>query len=136
MLLSIALKFEISVFFGMPRDFKVFHSSFGLPIHSESLPSKNARFFAVINFNVLYFAFLYSSLSIWSLDFFNLLKSLSLVFICSKISPSNYFWVFALTLLVLQGAILSTTILNFYKVQYCQQLSLIFTRYNIINNYP
>ena len=64
LLLSTALKFEISVFCCMPRDFKVSHSSFGFPIFSESLSSKNARFFAAINFNVLYFAFFYSSLSI------------------------------------------------------------------------
>ena len=57
MLLSTALKFEISVFCGMPRDFKVSHSSFAFPIFSESLSSKTARFFAAINFNVLYFAF-------------------------------------------------------------------------------
>ena len=61
---STALKFEISVFCGMPKDFKVSHSSFGFPIFSESLSSKNARLFAAINFNVLYFAFLLSSLSI------------------------------------------------------------------------
>ena len=64
LLLSTTLKFEIIVFCGMPREFKVSHSSFGFPIFSESLSSKNARFFAAINFNVLYFAFLYSSLSI------------------------------------------------------------------------
>ena len=45
LLLSTALKFEISVFFGIPRNFKVSHSSFGFPIHSESLSSKNAIFF-------------------------------------------------------------------------------------------
>ena len=116
LLLSTALKFEISVFCGMLRDFKVSHSSFGFPIFSESLSSKNARFFfTVINFNVLYFAFLYSSLSIWSLDFLNFLKSLSLVFIFSKTSLSNHFWVFAVTLLVLKGATLLTTILIFWK---------------------
>ena len=114
MLFSTALKFEIIVFFGMPRYFKVSHISFGFQIYSESLSSKNACFFAVINFNVLYFAFLYSSLSIWSLDFLNLLKSLSPVFIFSKTSTSNHLWVFTLTLLVLQGAILSTTILIFW----------------------
>ena len=64
LLLSTALIFEISVFCGMPRDFKVSHCSFSFPIFSENLSSKNARFFAAINFNVLYFAFLYSSLSI------------------------------------------------------------------------
>ena len=64
LLLSTPLKFEINVFCGMPRDFKVSHSSFGFPIFSESLSSKNARFFAAFNFNLLYFAFLYSSLSI------------------------------------------------------------------------
>ena len=53
--------------------------------------------------------FLYSSLSIWSLDFLNFLKSLSLVFIFSKTSLSNHFWAFALTLLVLKGTTLSTT---------------------------
>ena len=113
MLLSTALKFETSVFFGMPRDFKVSHSCFGFLIHSESLSSKNANFFAVINFNVLHFAFLYSSLSLRSLDFLKLLKSLSPVFIRSKTSPSNHFWGFALTLWS-------------YKVHYCQQLSLFF----------
>ena len=64
LLLSTALKFEISVFSGMLGDFKVSHSSFSFPIFSESLSSKNARFFAEINFVVLYFAFLSSSLSI------------------------------------------------------------------------
>ena len=44
LLLSTALKFEISVFCGMPRDFNVSHSSFGFPIFSASLSSKNARF--------------------------------------------------------------------------------------------
>ena len=73
----------------------------------------------------MYFAFLYNSLSIWNLDFANLLKSLSLVFIFSKTSPSNQFWVFALTLLVLQDAILSTTILIFWKkFQYTSFMSL------------
>ena len=61
---STALKFGISVVYGMPRDFKASHSSFGFPIFSASLSSKNACFFAAINFKVLYFAFLYSSLSI------------------------------------------------------------------------
>ena len=64
LLLSTALELEISVFCGMQRDFKVSHNSFGFPIFSESLSQKNARFFATINFNVLYFVFLYSSLSI------------------------------------------------------------------------
>ena len=63
-LLSTTLKFEISVFCDMPRDFKVSHSFFGFPIFSDSLSSKNACFFAAINFNVFYFAFLCSSLSI------------------------------------------------------------------------
>ena len=76
---------------------------------------KTALFYAVINFNVFYIAYLYSSLSIWSLDFLNLLKSLSLVFIFCKTSPSHHFWVLALTLLILQDAILSTTILIFLK---------------------
>ena len=61
LLLSTALKFEISVFCGMPRDLKVSHSSFGFPVFSENLM---LVFDAVINFDVLYFAFLYSSLSI------------------------------------------------------------------------
>ena len=38
-----ALKFEISVFFGMARFFKLFHGSFGIPIYPESLSSKNTR---------------------------------------------------------------------------------------------
>ena len=59
LLLSTALKFEISIFCGMPRDFKVSQSSFGFPIFSASLSSKNARFCAAINFNVLYFIVLY-----------------------------------------------------------------------------
>ena len=79
-------------------------------------------FFALINFNVLYFAFLYNSLSMWSLDFLNLLKNLSLELTFSKTSPSNHFWVFALTHLVLQGAILSTTICQQLVNNYCQQL--------------
>ena len=54
LLLSTALKFEISVFCGMPRDFKVSHSSFGFPVFSENLM---LVFDAVINFDVLYFAF-------------------------------------------------------------------------------
>ena len=45
MLLSTPLKFEISVFFRIPRDFKVSHSSFGLSIYSDSLSLKNARLF-------------------------------------------------------------------------------------------
>ena len=49
MLLSITLKFETIVFLGIPRDFKVFHNSFGLPTISESFSSKNACFFAAIN---------------------------------------------------------------------------------------
>ena len=64
LLLSTALIFQISVFCGMPRDFKVSHCSFSFPIFSENLSSKNVCFFAAVNFNVLYFAFLYSSLSI------------------------------------------------------------------------
>ena len=36
-LLSTALRFETSVFFGMWRAFKVSHNSFGFPIYSESL---------------------------------------------------------------------------------------------------
>ena len=39
--------------------------------------------------------FLYSSLSVWSLDFLNFLKILSLVFIFFKPFLSNYFWVTA-----------------------------------------
>ena len=57
LLLSTALKFEISIFFGMSKDFKVCHISFGFSIYSDSLSSKNCRSFAVINFNVLYFSF-------------------------------------------------------------------------------
>ena len=45
LLLSTALKFEISVYCAMSRDFKVSHSSFGFPIFSASLSSENARFF-------------------------------------------------------------------------------------------
>ena len=40
------------------------------------------------------FLFLHNSLSIWSLDFLNLLETSSLVFVFSKISPSNHFLVF------------------------------------------
>ena len=74
---------------------------------------RKCSFFCCNYFNVLYFAFLYNSLSIWSLGFLFFLKSLSLVFIFSKTSPSNHFWEFALTLLVIKGAILSTTIIIF-----------------------
>ena len=45
LILSNALKFEISVFFGMPRIFKVSHNSFGFPIYAESLSSENAQVF-------------------------------------------------------------------------------------------
>lgn len=110
MLLSRAIKFEISIFFGIPTDFKVSHSSFGFPIYSEILSPKIACFYAVINFNVFYFAFLYRYLSIWSLDFLNVLKSLSLVFIFFKTSPSWYLvWLFWPNM-----------------VQYCQWLSKCF----------
>ena len=40
LLLSTPLKFEISVFFGMSRDFNVSPSSFGGPIYSESYHQK------------------------------------------------------------------------------------------------
>ena len=45
LLLSTALKFETSVFFGMSRDFKVSDISFGFPICSESLSSIMFVFF-------------------------------------------------------------------------------------------
>ena len=64
LVLSIALKFETTVFLGIPRDFRVFHNFFGLPTLCESFLSKNACFFAAINFFVSCFAFLYISLSI------------------------------------------------------------------------
>ena len=44
LLLSTALKFEISVSCGMPRDSKVSHSPFGFPLFSENLSSKMLSF--------------------------------------------------------------------------------------------
>ena len=61
---SIVIKFETTVFLGIPRDFRVFHNYFGLPTLSESFSSKKAWFLAVMNFFVLYLAFLYNSLLI------------------------------------------------------------------------
>ena len=43
---SIALKLEITVSFGIPRDLRDSHNSLGLPIVSESFSSKNACFLA------------------------------------------------------------------------------------------
>ena len=54
LLLSITLKIKTTVFLGIPRDFRVFHKSFGLPTLSESFPSKSAGFFAAINVCVSY----------------------------------------------------------------------------------
>ena len=71
LLSSIALKFETTVFLGIPRDFRIFHNSFGLPTLSESFSSKKACFFAAINFCASYLVFLYNSLLIWSLAFLN-----------------------------------------------------------------
>ena len=68
---SIALKLEITILFDIPREFRDFHNSLGLPIVSESFSLKNACFFVVINFEASYLAFLYNSLSILSLDFLN-----------------------------------------------------------------
>ena len=50
LLSSIALKFETTIFLGIPRDFRVFRNSFGLPTLYESFSSKKACFFAPINF--------------------------------------------------------------------------------------
>ena len=46
----IALKLEITVLFGTPRDLRDSHNSLDLPIVSESFSLKNACFFIVINF--------------------------------------------------------------------------------------
>ena len=48
-------------------------------------------FFAAINYSVLHFPFLYSSLSMWSLQFLSVLKSFSLVFIFFWNSPIKPF---------------------------------------------
>ena len=53
---STTLKFEISVFCGMPRDFKVSHSSLVFQYFLRVYHKKVLGFFAAINFNVLYFA--------------------------------------------------------------------------------
>ena len=87
LLLSTTLKFEISVFCGIPTDVKVSHNSLGFPIFSESLSSKNARFFVVINFNVLYFAFfvqLFTNMKSGFLKFFE--KFVPSVYIFNKIN--------------------------------------------------
>ena len=97
----IALRFEITIFLGIPRDFRMFHNSFCLPMLSESFSSKNACFFAAINFGATYVAFLCNYLSIWSLVFLNVWKSLSLDLSFSNTSPSIQSWVFPLTRLVL-----------------------------------
>ena len=49
--------------------------------------------------------FLWTFLSIWSLNFLNFLKSLFLRFNFSNTSPLNHLWVFPFTHLLLQGAI-------------------------------
>ena len=64
LLSSIVLKFETTVFLGIPRDFRVFHNYFGLPTLSESFSSKKACFSAASIFSSSYLAFLYNSLSI------------------------------------------------------------------------
>ena len=82
LLLSTTLKFEISVFCGIPTDVKVSHNSLGFPIFSESLSSKN-----VINFNVLYFAFfvqLFTNMKSGFLKFFE--KFVPSVYIFNKIN--------------------------------------------------
>ena len=87
LLLSTTLKFEISVFCGIPTDVKVSNNSLGFPIFSESLSSKNARFFAVINFNVLYFTFfvqLFTNMKSGFLKFFE--KFVPSVYIFNKIN--------------------------------------------------
>ena len=112
---SIALKFETTVFLGLKRDFRVFRNSFGLPTLSESSSSENTYFFASIKCFALNLAFSYYSLSIWSLVFLNAVKSLSCDLSFSSTSPSNQFWVFPLTRLILEGG-------------YCQWLSLFFQR--------
>ena len=57
LLSSIALKFETTVFLGIARDFRVFHSSFVLPTRSESFSSKNTCFFAAFSFCASYLFF-------------------------------------------------------------------------------
>ena len=86
-----ALKLEITVLFGMPRDLRDSHTSLVLPIVSESLSLKKACFFEAINFNASYFDFLYTSVSTWDLSFLIFVKSLFLRFNFSNTSPSNYF---------------------------------------------
>ena len=76
LLLSIVVKFETTVFLGMPRDFRVFHNSFGFQRLSQRFSSKNGCFIAAINLSASYLAFLYNFLLICSLDFLNTLKSL------------------------------------------------------------
>ena len=79
-LLSTVLKLEINFFFRMSRGFKVSYTYFSFSIYFESLSLKGTHFFfAGINFNLWYFAFMYNSLSI----FINILKSLPLVSIFS-----------------------------------------------------
>ena len=49
-------------------------------------------FFDAVSFKASFFNFLYNSLSTWSVDFLNFLKSLFLRFNFSNTSPSNHFW--------------------------------------------
>ena len=99
LLCPIALKLEITVLFGTYRDSRDFHNSLGLPIISEYFASKNACFFYVINFNASYLDFLYNLLSIWSLDFWNFVNTLSLALNFLKLryrtifeySPTRFF---------------------------------------------
>ena len=53
------MKFETTIFLGIPKDFKVFHSSFGLTARSVSFSPKDA---SVINFSELYLAYIFQAL--------------------------------------------------------------------------
>ena len=85
---SIAVKFVNRVLFGIPVYLRISHNSHGSSILSKMF-----------------------SLWMWSQDFLNFRKSLEFSF--STISPSNHFWVFLFTLLVLYEANLSITVIIF-----------------------
>ena len=79
------------IFLGKPEDFKAFHNSFGLPVHSFNLFS---RYFFLLKMNLctLHRAALYNSLSICNLDLLKIFNNLSQFLVASEISPSKHFW--------------------------------------------
>ena len=116
LLLSVALKFETTLFGWHTKRFHGASIFFGLLTLAESSSSKSDCFFAVIDFCASYFTYSFNSLSIWSLIFLNYFNSLSFSLSFWTTSLSNQFWVFWLLPLIrlfLQTVTWSMTVISF-----------------------